>query len=82
MRTEQMERFEYDVTKHGNEAFTRLIYFCSTSGECNIEHVPAHEPQALVNILNGRGEDGWELLQISFGKDGLIAFWKRRVYQD
>jgi len=33
----------------------------------------------LVKILNERGEQGWELVQVSFGKDGVMAFWKRKV---
>jgi len=33
----------------------------------------------LTDILNNRGSEGWELVQIAFGKDGMMAFWKRRI---
>jgi hypothetical protein len=33
----------------------------------------------LTDILNNRGREGWELVQISFGRDGLMAYWKRIV---
>jgi hypothetical protein len=33
----------------------------------------------LSQILNERGNHGWELIQVSFGKDGMMAFWKRKV---
>jgi hypothetical protein len=32
-----------------------------------------------VDLLNERGGEGWELIQLLFGKDGVMACWKRRV---
>lgn len=74
-----MERFEYEVTMHSAETFSQIVYFCSTEGECSVAEVPREEPQALVNVLNERGEAGWELIQLLFGADGVMACWKRRV---
>jgi hypothetical protein len=74
-----VERFEYEITRHNAEAFRRVVYFCSDSGDCSLEEVPAEEPQILANILNERGMDGWELVQLLFGKEGVMACWKRRV---
>ncbi len=74
-----MERLEYQVTRHGSETFSKLVYFCSASGDCSLEQVPAGEPEALVAILNEHGDQGWELIQLVFGSDGLIALWKRRM---
>jgi hypothetical protein len=31
----------------------------------------------LQDILNEEGSDGWELVQVSFGKQGILAFWKK-----
>jgi hypothetical protein len=31
--------------------------------------------------LNDRGRQGWELVQISFSKDGAMAFWKRAILE-
>jgi hypothetical protein len=44
-----------------------------------VEEVPAEEPQILVDLMNERGLKGWELTQLVFGKDGVMAFWKRKL---
>ena len=74
-----MKRFEYEVTHHTGDEFEKVVYFCSEAGECTINEVPGNQTKALVSFLNERGQEGWELVQMSFGKDGLIAFWKRRI---
>ena len=74
-----MKGFEYEISKHPSDLFRQVVYFCSASGECNLNEVPADQAQLLVEILNERGKEGWELVQVSFGNDGMIAFWKRPV---
>jgi len=37
------------------------------------------QAEILGEMLNERGKRGWELVQISFGKEGLMAFWKREI---
>lgn len=74
-----MEHFEYRITMHAADTFTRISYFCSEGGDCSIEEVPKEEPNFLVDILNEHGLDGWELVQLVFGKDGVMACWKRRM---
>ena len=74
-----MKRFEYEITIHPAETFNRVAYFCSEAGECSINEVPADQTEVLKDTLNELGEQGWELLQISFGRDGIMAFWKRKV---
>jgi hypothetical protein len=74
-----MDHFEYEITRHKSDEFRRVVYFCSDAGDCSLEDVPADEAQVLVDILNERGLDGWELVQLLPGKDGVLAFWKRRV---
>ena len=74
-----MKGFEYEISKHPSDQFRQVVYFCSASGECNLNEVPADQAQLLVEILNERGREGWELVQVSFGNDGMIAFWKRPV---
>ena len=74
-----MNRFEYDITLHGAEEYQKVIYFCSGNGECVVDEVPGVQPSILTNVLNERGKQGWELVQVSFGKDGVMAFWKRLV---
>ncbi|HMK33583.1 MAG TPA: hypothetical protein VK463_00850 [Desulfomonilaceae bacterium] len=74
-----MHSFEYEITMHGNDTFNRLTVFCSAEGECSLEEMPVEEARMLVDVLNERGVLGWELVQILPGKDGLMAFWKRRA---
>lgn len=73
-----MEHFEYEITKHSADTFDKIIYFCSESGQCGLDEVSKDQTRVLTDILNNRGSEGWELIQTSFGKDGLMAFWKRR----
>jgi hypothetical protein len=74
-----MGHFEYEITKHPAGSFEKLVYFCTETGECALDEVPADQTEILVKILNERGDQGWELVQIAFGKEGLMAFWKREV---
>ena len=74
-----MTKFEYEITKHPADEFTHLVYFCTNEGECTVEHVPLDQTAELEKILNERGAQGWELVQVFFGKDGVIAFWKRAI---
>ena len=74
-----MIRFEYEITKHPAEEFSKLIYFCSDQGECALNELPLDQLNLLVKLLNQRGDEGWELIEIFFGKDGIVAFWKKAV---
>jgi hypothetical protein len=57
----------------------RMVYFCSQDGECNLTDVPDEQTRALEDMLNDRGSDGWELVQLIARQGGLVAFWKRKV---
>jgi hypothetical protein len=74
-----MNRFEYDITMHNADEFHQVVFFCSDDGTCAVDEVPEVQPLSLTKLLNERGADGWELVQLSFGKDGVMAFWKRRL---
>ena len=74
-----MKRFEYDITKHPADKFSQLVYYCTEQGECNLKEVPAEQFRVLRDILAERGSEGWELVQLSFGSDGIVAFWKRAI---
>ena len=75
----RMKRFEYKITTHSADTFDKIIYFCSKSGQCGIDKVSKDQTRILTTILNNQGREGWELVQISFGKDGVMVYWKRRV---
>jgi hypothetical protein len=74
-----MGQFEYEITKHPADEFTHLVYFCTNEGECNVDQLPLNQTEVLEKILNERGAQSWELVQIFFGKDGVVAFWKRAI---
>ena len=74
-----MTRFEYEIIKHPADQFTQLVYFCTDKGECNIDQLPADQIKIMGELLNERGSQGWELVQIFFGEDGVVIFWKRAM---
>jgi hypothetical protein len=74
-----MKKFEYKITKHPAQAFTQLVYFCTEEGQCNVEQLPFDQLKAVENLLNERGSEGWEMVQVLFGKDGVVVFWKRTI---
>ncbi len=74
-----MVNFEYRITTHPVHSLARMRYFCSQQGDCSIEEIPLGEPVVLEGILNEYGVQGWELVQLFFGKDGLFACWKRKT---
>jgi hypothetical protein len=74
-----MSNFEYRVTLHPAEAFREMVLFCSRDGGCSAEIVPAEQIKKMESLLNESGHKGWELVQASFGKEGLLVFWKREL---
>lgn len=78
-REVQMKSYEYEITKHPAGEFQRLVYFCTTEGECNYDQLPLDQMRILGDILSERGLKGWELVQLFFGNGGIVAFWKRAV---
>jgi len=74
-----MKKFEYDITKYPASKFTHLVYFCTDQGECKLDQIPEHQTRVLNEILNERGSHGWELVDLAFGNDGLVAFWKKEI---
>ncbi|MBW2502694.1 MAG: hypothetical protein JRD39_07105 [Deltaproteobacteria bacterium] len=74
-----MKKFEYKITKHPAETFSTLVYYCSEAGECTLDQIPRNQAETLQGILNDEGEMGWELVEVAFGKNGIIGFWKKEV---
>ena len=72
-----MNKFVYKISKHPAETFKELVYYCSESGECTIEQIPHDQIEILQDVLNAEGATGWELIQVSFGQNGVLAFWKK-----
>jgi hypothetical protein len=69
--------FEYDITKIPAQAFQDLAFFCSEKGECVLDDVPVDQTRRLTDMLNEKGAEGWELVQLFFQESGVVAIWKR-----
>jgi hypothetical protein len=69
--------FEYDITKIPAQAFQHLAFFCSEKGECALDDVPTDQTRRLTDMLNEKGAEGWELVQLFFQESGVVAIWKR-----
>ena len=74
-----MVKFEYNITKYPAGEFNNVVYFCSEQGECNFNQLPDDQLKALGDRLNTKGAEGWELVQLNFGDNGVVAFWKKVV---
>jgi hypothetical protein len=72
-----MAQYIYEITKHPANEFSHLTYFCTESGECSLEDVTDDQTAVLRDILNYKGSEGWEVVQLFFGKDGVVAIWKK-----
>jgi hypothetical protein len=75
----KMDLFEYRVTRHPAESFRDMVYFCSREGDCDLEVITSDQVKKMESILNEGGQQGWEVVQASFGKDGVLVFWKRSM---
>ena len=69
--------YKYRITKHSAGEISSIVYFCNEKGECKYDQVPTDQLMKMEEILNKEGKEGWELIQLSFGEDGVVAFWKK-----
>ncbi len=75
----EMKRFQYEITRYSSEEFTTLVYSCTGDGTCSLSQVPPDQVEVLEEMLNERGSEGWQLLQLIFRDTGILAFWKREM---
>ena len=72
-------QFEYKISKHPADDFKHFVYFCTDQGECNLEDLDSDQSGALSDLLNEEGAAGWELVQVYFRPEGIVAIWKRAI---
>jgi hypothetical protein len=82
-------KWRYHITVHASDdilAMTRgpveqapPTIFCDDEGACYFDSGPNPLTQAIEQLLNQVGEDGWELVQIAFRPGQIIGFWKQEV---
>jgi len=76
---DRMKKFEYRITKHPADEFKYVGIFCTDQGDCSLQQLPEDQLSVLDGILNKNGAQGWELVQMNFGSDGVLAFWKKEI---
>jgi len=80
-----MKTWEYDISFHSMDdlGLTNVdfpedqVIACDTEGHCFFSDVLRPYMDVFKNVLNDRGVQGWELVQISYHKGSLVCFWKR-----
>lgn len=86
-----MAQWVYAITTHSREELLEVaeelqggpvgraapVIFCDTEGTCFFDDAPNSYVAAITEILNRKGQDGWELVQIAFREQQLICIWRR-----
>jgi hypothetical protein len=88
-----MNRWEYQITTHPvsevlevreklghppDPSGPRVVY-CDTEGQCFFDEAPNPYVEAIVHILNDKGEVGWELVQIAFREADFSCIWRKEL---
>lgn len=88
-----MVHWAYDITAHPAEEVLKVreglgyapdpsgprIVYCDTEGECFFDEAPNPYVEAVVHILNEKGKEGWDLVQIAFREGDFICIWRRQL---
>ncbi len=75
-----MKNWEYDISFHQveNENFPKeQVIACDIEGHCFFNDVMRPYLDFFKDILNERGLEGWELVQLGYHRGSLVCFWKR-----
>lgn len=82
-----MTKWRYHITVHEAGDVLPLLeepvqeipptIFCDDEGSCYFDPGSSPLVQALERLLDSRGEEGWELVQVAFRPAQMIAFWKQ-----
>lgn len=83
-----MDRWRYRVSVYDAADILEMLpepveevpptVYCDDEGACYFDEGPNPLTQAMEQLLNVVGEEGWELVQINFRPDQMICFWKQR----
>ncbi|MDH4208914.1 MAG: DUF4177 domain-containing protein [Anaerolineae bacterium] len=88
-----MDRWEYQITTHSAGEVLRVreelghppvednppVVYCDTEGVCFFDEAPNPYVESMVHILNEKGAEGWELVQVTFRQADFICLWKREL---
>ncbi|HUS70085.1 MAG TPA: hypothetical protein VM075_04820 [Anaerolineae bacterium] len=88
-----MDRWEYHMTTHSADEVLRVreelghppqetgptVVYCDTEGQCFFDEAPNPYVDSIVHILNEKGDQGWELVQVTFRQSDFICIWRREL---
>lgn len=74
-----MKQYKHDITFHPVDTLGSSGFVCSEDGVCGSGAISDGHTGPLKALLDEHGADGWELVQLSFGGAGVLAFWKREI---
>jgi len=88
-----MDRWEYQITTHSVSDVLKAreelghppepggpaVIYCDTKGECFLDEAPNPYVDSIVHILNQRGVQGWDLVQVTFRQADFICIWRREL---
>ncbi|MBW1998908.1 MAG: hypothetical protein JRJ29_13215 [Deltaproteobacteria bacterium] len=77
-----MRRVEYDITLYPASELRNVVYFCTSRGECERDISLASHLERLKGLMNQKGAEGWDLIQLLVGEEGIVGLWKRAVDLD
>ena len=83
-----LEQYEYKITVHDADDILAVMserplgqappkVYCDEGGECFLDAADNPYAQAVVDLFNGFGEEGWALLQVTPRQRDMICFWRR-----
>jgi hypothetical protein len=82
-----MTHWRYRITMHTADDILALLtepveevppaILCDDAGACYFDSGPSPLTQAVEDLLNQSGEEGWELLQVAFRPGQMVCFWKQ-----
>ena len=88
-----MHKWTYDISRHHLEDILTAmekqgfaesdvgsrVLFCDSEGGCFFDDAPDPIEDAIKGIMNNRGQDGWELVQVIFREKEMLCFWRRQT---
>ena len=82
-----MTKWRYHITTNDSKDILALLQdpvsevppmiYCDDEGACYFDQGPNPFTQAIEQLLDETGEEGWELVQVFFRPGQVIGFWKQ-----
>lgn len=77
-----MAKWSYKATKHDLAEMHRepeRVIECDTGGHCMVHGVSEQGLDAIKDVLDAEGAQGWELVQCSYHDGELLCVWKKET---